>query len=742
MSSKDFNDFFRLAAGFVQHTGRHVFLTGKAGTGKTTFLKYLKENTLKNIAIVAPTGVAAINAGGVTMHSFFQLPMGLYLPTRQYAYHEGQGDVTTELSLFRNLRLNKTKRALLKELELLIIDEVSMVRADMLDCVDAILRHFRHQPDLPFGGVQVLYIGDLFQLPPVTNPRDWTVLKEFYKSPFFFDSLAVQQAPPVYIELKKIYRQSDDRFIDVLNAIRNNSASGEDLELLNRHYQPQFLPRKEDQYITLTSHNAKADAINSRELQKLPGKMRSFEGTIKGEFNEKACPVERTLYLKEGAQIMFIKNDKGENRRFFNGKIGTVSRFTDDGIFVSFPGEAGELELETETWNNIRYSYNPEADKIDEEELGSYTQYPVRLAWAITIHKSQGLTFERAIIDAGEAFAAGQVYVALSRLTTLEGMVLYSRIQPHCIRTDERILSFAQSELPREELEALLLEEQKKFISHSLLTTFNLSKVVDTLDAHYASYDGRQIPDEEEAIAWAGTLMDKAKEQQEVALRFIQQLERLLQSAETDGFQHLYGRIEAAAAYFVKLFDETILPSVKTHAEQWKKKSRAKKYSNDLDTLRLILERKKMSIQHAVHLAKGLTQGLDAIALLQIVEEQRRKLQSTAAPEEKEKDTKEKVARGQTRVLSLELYRAGKTVQEIAAERNLTVSTIEGHLASYIESGDIAISEIVSEDRLPVIVKAIEESEPRTLGTIKSKLGSKYSYGEIKAVLSYLQVQD
>lgn len=728
---------FRLAAGFVQHTSKHVFLTGKAGTGKTTFLRYLKENSFKNIAIVAPTGVAAINAGGVTMHSFFQLPIGTYLPTKQYVQTDTGTEVTNEHTLFKNLRLSRNKRELLREIELLVIDEVSMVRADMLDCVDTILRHVRQAIHIPFGGVQVLYIGDLNQLPPVVNQREWQVLKDYYKSPFFFDALCVQAAPPVYIELNKIYRQSDPDFIRILNNIRNNETTSADLALLNSHYDPRFVPPAGESYITLTSHNAKADAINQRELQKLQGKTHLFEGEVTGDFSDKSFPVDKTLALKVGAQIMFIKNDKGENRRYYNGKIGTVSRVVNDQLFVRFPNDEQELEVERETWHNIRYTYDREEDKIEEEELGSFKQYPVRLAWAITIHKSQGLTFDRAIIDAGEAFAAGQVYVALSRLTSMKGMVLYSRIPASSIRSDERIQHFLQSGIPEEELQQLLQEEQQFFITQTLLSTFQLNKQVELLHNHLESYAARTIPDEAEAVAWAKALVAKGRELQDVGMRFIMQLETMLPTAEADGFRQLSERIQKAASYFVKTFDEGLLQSIRDHATAWRIKTRVKKYGKDLEALATAMERKKWTIEHAVHLAKGLTQGLDAVALLQIVEEQRKR-QVQPQSTETAVPAKDKTAKGETKVISLEMFRAGKDIAAIAAERNLTVSTIEGHLAAYIESGDISVNDIVPGHKIPVILSAIAKVEQKTLGTLKARLGNDYSYGEIKAVMSHL----
>ena len=415
-----------------------------------------------------------------------------------------------------------------------------MVRADMLDAVDTILRHFRQQPLLPFGGVQMLYIGDLFQLPPVVPPQEWELLKAHYASPFFFDAQAIRQSQPVYLELDKIYRQNEARFIHLLNNIRNNRATPEDLELLHDYYQPEFIAPKNDHYITLTSHNAKADSINQEELDKLRGRQLSFEASVTGEFNDKAYPAEKTIRLKEGAQIMLIKNDKGETRRYYNGKIGTIKKIHGRKDPLSpFPDDPDELTLEKETWKNIRYQYDNIKDKIEEEELGSFSQYPIRLAWAITIHKSQGLTFEKAVIDAGSSFAPGQVYVALSRLTALGGLVLRSRIHPSSISTDPRVVAFTDSRMAAEVIGQQLEYEQLAYISSTLLKTFDWTRLTAQIQDHYIGYAHRQFPGRIAAMEMAKDWLDSTVTQQETAQKFTRQLEQLLERAEADGYRQL-----------------------------------------------------------------------------------------------------------------------------------------------------------------------------------------------------------
>ena len=417
------NNELRTAWDFVEHTGRSIFLTGKAGTGKTTFLKTVVEHSCKRSIVVAPTGVAAINAGGMTIHSFFQLPFSPFVPGAKI---ESRFD------------FGKEKRKLIASLDLLIIDEISMVRSDLLDAIDSVLRKFRDRYK-PFGGVQLLMIGDLQQLTPVVTPEDERMLKPYYDTPYFFGSKALSHIEYVTIQLEKVYRQQDDVFLTLLNHIREGHPTTDDLTLLNSRYQPVFLPKPEDGYIRLTTHNQMANNYNESELKKLEGHPYTYRAKIEGTFPDYSYPTAEILTLKVGAQVMFVKNDPSGEHRYYNGRIGHVIFADDNRLEVYCPGDADAIEVEPLEWENSRYKLNDETREIETEVLGKFSQLPLRLAWAITIHKSQGLTFERAIIDASLSFAPGQVYVALSRCKTLEGMVLASQIPPQAIINDERV---------------------------------------------------------------------------------------------------------------------------------------------------------------------------------------------------------------------------------------------------------------------------------------------------------------
>ena len=443
------NKELELALNFIEKTDRNLFITGKAGTGKTTFLHQIKNESLKRLVIVAPTGVAAINAKGVTIHSFFQMPFGPILPNQAQNNQQQR-------------RFSKTKIDIIKSLDLVIIDEISMVRADLLDGIDQVMRRYKNRNKV-FGGAQILMIGDLQQLAPVVRPNEWSLLQQYYNTVYFFSSKAYQEANVVSIELKHIYRQKNEDFITILNEIRNDNLSEKSAKILNERYNPTFSPSKEDGYITLTTHNNRANLINNSELNKLKNISYFFDAEVSGKFNENAYPNDEKLELKVGAQVMFIKNDSSPEKRYFNGKIGIVTDISRENVTVQCPNEIDEIVTEKEMWDNVNYSINEETKEIKEDIIGSFTQIPLRLAWAITIHKSQGLTFEKAIIDAEASFAHGQTYVALSRCTSLEGLVLKTPITSNAIINDQTVSVFNESVEENHPDESILNESEKQF---------------------------------------------------------------------------------------------------------------------------------------------------------------------------------------------------------------------------------------------------------------------------------------
>lgn len=455
----EINPQIELAFDFLQYTGTNVFLTGKAGTGKTTFLRTLKSQCPKRMIVVAPTGVAAINAGGVTIHSFFQLPFGPYIV--------GNGADSMEEKGMTN-KYSREKIDIIRSLDLLVIDEISMVRADLLDAVSDVLCRFRDHSK-PFGGVQLLMIGDLQQLAPVVKEEEWGLLKEYYPSAYFFHSKALRETSYISIELVKVYRQSDTLFIDLLNRIRDNRVDVTTLNALNRRYIPDFNPPDNKGYITLTTHNYQAHQINSKKLNGLTQKAYTYSAELKGEFPEYSYPTEEKLVLKKGAQVMFVKNDSSAEKLYFNGKIGIITALSQEYVVVKCGETEDPILVVPEEWSNTKYTINPETKEITEEVLGTFKQYPLKTAWAITIHKSQGLTFEHAIIDAASAFSHGQVYVALSRCKTLEGVVLSVPLSGSAVISDQEVQQFTQN-VERNQPDHQQLEEAERLYYLEMLS--------------------------------------------------------------------------------------------------------------------------------------------------------------------------------------------------------------------------------------------------------------------------------
>lgn len=831
MATDTSNINFQLANDFINYTNRSVFLTGKAGTGKTTLLKHIRQHSVKQMAVVAPTGVAAINAGGVTIHSFFQLPFGPYIPEGS-ANNFNHINAVDKHHLIARIKINSERRKIFQQLELLIIDEISMVRADVLDAIDAVLKHFRGKHNIPFGGVQVLFIGDMFQLPPVAKDEEWTILSQYYNSPYFFSSKVVEAQPPAYIELNKIYRQTDQRFINILNQVRNNEIDEDAYITLNEHYNPNFQPNESEGYITLTTHNAKADAINSEAIEKLNTPFHFFNAEIKPEFSEKSYPAEEVLKLKVGAQVMFIKNDLEKAKRYFNGKIGVIEKIEADKIFVQCKGEPEPIEVKKYVWENIRYTLNKQSQKVEEEVVGSFTQYPLRLAWAITIHKSQGLTFEKAVIDAGKAFAPGQVYVALSRCTTLNGIVLLSKITASSLHNDERILNFSNNQYAAQ-LPNTLETEKHTYQTTVLQGLFNFIKAQKQCNKWVRTVNENSTAFNEAATNFVTTIEGKLIALQEVYQKFEPQLQQLLlQSVMPEDNHTLQERIKKAAQYFYNELQQ-IIEQLKKSPAITDSKQYALAYNEDLTDLFELLAQQQHFIHSCINgfkiddyhkhkntfvlpsfyvnaYAKGSTanekisspyadlykqlkmlrdslsdktgMAIYLIASSTTLDEMARYLPLTltdlrkisgfgdaktekfglqfldiiirycnehdlktnmhekpAKKEKKEKSTSPKI---DTKQETFKLYQAGKTVAEIATERNLAVTTIETHLAHFVGKGLINVYDFITKDQLLTIQPLLEEAEEgTTLTAVKEKLDDSISYGAIRIVKAWMEFE-
>lgn len=726
------NTSFLQALAFVNQTNQPLFLTGKAGTGKTTFLKYIRNHCYKKMAVTAPTGVAAMNAGGTTLHALFWLPFGTFIEDYPIQWNQEDSHIYNKSRLFSTIKLTRQRRALLQELELLVIDEVSMVRADTLDAIDVILKSVRRDMR-PFGGLQVLFIGDLYQLPPVVRNHEWQVLREHYSSPFFFDAKVLRDHPPIMMELQKIYRQKDNVFIDLLNNIRNNQCNPDNLEQLNAHYSPDFVPNEGEQYITLTSHNRLADQINQEELQKLPGKLYNIKAIVKDDFQHGAYPTEEFLTLKEGAQVMFIKNDTGEDRKFFNGKIGIVKDLNMDKhqVIVGFNGDSDDVVVRRETWENIKYSYDKGEDKIEEEVMGTFSQYPLRLAWAITIHKSQGLTFDRAVIDAGTSFAAGQVYVALSRLRGLEGLVLRSKISTHAIRTDYQVVDYMGRIPDTEKLDEVLQECQRQYLGQILLHSFRWNVLVEESENQRTELEGKNIDQKEAAQAFFATLVEDLKTQEKVANKFATQLYRMLANKDEVDYAAIYERTKAAVNWFLPSIDTNVVNPMQEHIEAWQVKKRTKKYISQLKSLLLDVRRKYEQLKHSLTIAEALSGDVSQISADLLKQDRIRETVDKAEEKEAPSDTK---------TISLQMYQDGLRIEQIAEKRGMVAGTIYGHLIHFIGE-EVDVFDLIDEQKLEKIVETLRLNPGKSSSEIKMLLGDDYGYPDIRVGQKYLTLE-
>jgi energy-coupling factor transporter ATP-binding protein EcfA2 len=768
-----------LAARFVNSTARNVFLTGKAGTGKTTFLHRLAGATHKRYAILAPTGIAALNAGGVTIHSQFLLPFGSFIPEKRLPADVGEyGRFTDRDTLNRRHPLNSLRRNVLRGLDLLIIDEVSMLRADLLDAIDHRLRTVRQRWDRPFGGVQVLFIGDLYQLPPIVKDDEWNVMRRWYNSMHFFEARALKESGYAHIELDKIFRQQDERFIAILNNFRENTVTPADVAALNAYYRPQLTEADTAGVITLTTHNRTADEINQRELEKLPGKLHRFEAEIVGDFPESMFPVLRDLELKEGAQIMFTRNDP--EKAYFNGKLARVEKLVEGLVHVRMIDTNAPYILKRETWENKRYEVDAVTKDQKERILGTFEQYPVKLAWAITVHKSQGLTFDKAIIDVGRAFAPGQVYVALSRLRSLEGLILRTRIDPSVVSTDREVVAFSERRLSQQPLPEQLQEFQRRFLHDMLVSTFDLGDLLQR--AEYIQKDHDEIGQfEDEGMKTAlQRFRDKLRSEEENTRKFQGQLIRLLQQDERST---LLERITKGADYFGTLLKDA-MKDLLQHLAQVEMLSRTKQYSDDLRELDGMLVKKVATIAKAAHVTTCILEGREVTRDPELEKQQgayrtalvegvkawaaehapasslksgrRRKRDEPWDPAEADEYVERALGRrsrrnasgepkapkikGETYLKTYALVKDGKSLDEVAKERGLSLSTIEGHAAKGIGEGILEIDTLMPAADRDTIADWIREHPDKNSGEVRAHFGDKYTYGKLRMVQAWLKI--
>jgi hypothetical protein len=728
MSQPEINKQFELASHFVQFTNKSVFVTGKAGTGKTTFLRYLSEQTLKNSAIVAPTGVAAINAGGATIHSFFQLPLLPFLPTHSNSSQNSSLGFCDLNSLFSESHFNQEKIDVLRKLEILIVDEVSMVRADTMDAMDVILRKYRYR-DEPFGGVQLVLIGDLYQLPPVVKNEQWPILNAYYKEPYFFESKAIKKLDPEIIELTKIYRQQDNDFIEVLNRIRTNTIEKKDLQYLNSFLNKSFRPTPEETYITLTTHNEKSEATNRTQLKKLSGEEKIYSALIEREFSDKNFPADQQLHIKVGAQVMFIRNDRSGDKLYYNGMLAIVISMEEDSISVLPSGETNEIKVERETWKNIRYSLSESTKRIEEEVLGTFKQFPLRLAWAITIHKSQGLTFNRAIIDAGESFAPGQVYVALSRLSNTKEMVLKSSITESGIRVAPCINDYLCKKREEDELEKMLHQESKQFLNTSIRKAFQLDELSRYLQNHRIGLAKRNPG----TLKLASSPLENVKSTLIALSEVTIKLNALLKELDNNPGKDLWQTILQKSLKGIGYYHQQLRSCIVSMNELYKIVSAQKgsrQYSKELHNLIHAFNEKMVELNSASVFLDGILNNCS----MKEIRSKEKEMETVFVEHLKNEKLLPRPSTGETKRISLELFKSGLDIGQISVDRGLTIGTVETHLISFIKTGEITLNELVTEEEVLIIEKAMNEIKNHPDKKIIDLVDNTITWAKIHAV--------
>jgi len=822
------NPELELAWNFVEKTNNNIFLTGKAGTGKTTFLHRIRNESFKRLVVVAPTGVAAINAKGVTIHSFFQMSFGPILPP------EADG-IASEQHRHNNTKFqkkfNRKKIDIIRSLDLLIIDEISMVRADLLDGIDQVLRRYKDKNKV-FGGVQLLMIGDLQQLAPVVKNDEWHILRNYYDTAFFFSSKAFQASAAVGIELKHIYRQDNEYFIGILNEIRNNQLSQKSLDSLNKRFQPDFTPDPEEGYITLTTHNHRANKMNQEKLEEIDRKSHFFEASIDGDFPEHAYPTLPKLEFKVGAQVMFIKNDSAPEKRYYNGKIGKIVQINKHDIVVRCPGDQQDITTEPEVWENLKYTINDKTKEITEDVKGSFSQMPLRLAWSITIHKSQGLTFEKAIIDAESSFAHGQTYVALSRCTTLEGIVLKTKISSNSIIQDTRVIGFTKDVEEKSPDEKQLHQAQNNYQLQLMDDIFRFPNLA------YLVNKCNKIVFQNSSVL-KGNLIEPLKiikekgvqELAKIADGFKRQLKQMnTADDEPENNPAIQERFKKAVAYFeqqTKDFLIKALSEISFITDNSTVEKDLKETLKKIDELfnrklfcfnglhqgfkterylelraKAVLQKTKTTVKNTIttqdtqqpelfNKLRQLRQDLveeEEVAHFQIFTQKALLDMCETLPRSKkqllkvhgigqvkvdkygnkiigiikeyckskgikedfeqididllvseEKPKKKTSKKGASQKLSLELFKAGKSIKEIAEERGLVTNTIENHLVNYLPTGEVKIEELMDKEKAVVLKKLILNTTFESISDLKKQLSDKFSYNELRMIIKDLE---
>lgn len=709
------NSELRHAWDFVEHTGISIFLTGKAGTGKTTFLRTLKEKSSKRSIIVAPTGVAAINAGGMTIHSFFQLPLSPFVP---------------EANFKNRFDYSKEKRKIIRTLDLLIIDEISMVRSDVLDAIDSVLRRFREH-EKPFGGVQLLMIGDLQQLTPVVTPEDEVILQRYYDTSYFFGSKALRSISYVTIELTHVYRQQDEEFITLLNNIREGQVSETDLKRLNERFNPNFEPEVGSDYIRLTTHNKMAESYNEVQLHNLPSKACTFIAEADGNFPEYNYPADFKLTLKRGAQVMFIRNDN--NGRYYNGRIGHVTHIDNEKILVLCPGDDKEIEVQQETWENTKYSLNEKTKQIEAEVQGTFKQYPLRLAWAITIHKSQGLTFEHAIIDAQSSFAAGQVYVALSRCKTLEGLILASPISSSAIINDNLVMNYISHQTEEAEKSIAALPTLKaEYYRQLLLELFSFTDLKACEDALYRVLTEYFYKYPKIITLHKMAIIDLDERIMSISSKW----KSIICNMTTDQLHEddFLQRMKKGALYFHSQLTEIFSHLLDmTKGVQSNNKIAYKRFDNNYADLLQTYVVKHELLQSIIEKGFSINGYLAAKqeAILNSLNEKTGRNRKN-----KIEETAPKAPKISTGEVTFNLFKTGKSIEEIAKERSLTPATIQGHLIPYIQKGEIKLNEVIDEEKAKTILQKLQlAGKEASLKAIKLLCPADITYTDILLIM-------